>query len=266
VRFLEEFTIQNILIEFNGHGMYIALYCAALIYILLSKKTRDKYLFFYPAVILLFTVFNPFIAPLFMYVGRQDATYYRFFWALPIVILLAYVITQLIKRSDGKRKRTVVCISCAVVIVICGVFIGRNTAFYLPETTYKVPSSLLQLSEFIHGDKEKQGRESDTVMVGPDEIILNMRLYDASLKTPYGRNEIIGLTQVGGEEGIAALLRFFSKREKVSADILAVAIEQSNINYMVLPTDSPYAEILINAGGEFIVQIGEYELYRNLRE
>jgi len=264
---LGDFSIQNILSAYNGSGMYIALYCVTLLYILIKGDKRDKAVFLYPSLFIAVTILNPLFAPFFMDIGGEDATYYRFFWALPIVILLTYTATKVIVAQKKNSMKLIVVASCIIVIIICGNFILTDKSITPANNAMKVSDGLLQVNSIIKEDQAKDEVlvSTEPIAVIPDDLVFDFRLYDPSIKLAYGRNEVLGLSLEKDFENIAVLLQVFSQGQPVSGEALKKAIQEENIDYMVLPISFGLQGLLDETGVKPIAATADYFIYKNTK-
>lgn len=261
---LGQYTIDKILTEYNGAGMYIALFCVAAIYLFLQSSKeepgvrRDNYnAILYYILFLGLTVFNPLIANILLSYSMFMEVYYRYFWALPIVILVAYVCARLIDEQRKKVMQVGVCVLFILTILIS----GRWGNYVLPENSFKVPTNLIQIVNVIQEDASGD----EIIAVFPDDYIIQVRQYDASVKLIYGR----GLLSDQWAEGtkkyndmVVDIRGMLYGYKMIPVQKLKQEVDEVNLKYIVLPPDTERAWIVEEIGGTLLADSEGYLVYR----
>ena len=133
-----DFFYQNFWKYWNG-ALYLVPYLGCLVYLVYKKDKKLMELFVWPFLILLATVYNPFLMrPIIEKMGWEDR-YMRFYWLLPAEFLCAYLLARLVNR---KAKREV---QFAVGVVVLGIVFlcGSSLVKYIPdENVYKIVFNL----------------------------------------------------------------------------------------------------------------------------
>ncbi len=163
--------------EKNASLPFIMLYIFAVYFLWQKKGKKIKEIFVYPAIIYACTVFNPFIHWILIEKLQFSGRTHRFFWVVPMVLVLAYTGIELLGgiKETGKRWGF-----CAIVVGIC-VFAGSPMLYeehYQTENIYKVTDTLVDVSAYlktIRGTKEKR------VFFNDDHMAYMARQYDPSL-------------------------------------------------------------------------------------
>lgn len=166
---------------------FFGIYAAAMIFFLTQKKYITKCFSVY-TIFLFATVFNPIPAKIVFSYFDMEIVYYRFFWLLPINIILAYAFIQLIHNSSGKvLKAAVLALSVFAIIILGEPIFDGDDFFTPPENLYKVSDEVLVISDYIHLDNEKE-----TPRVAPhSDLLMVLRQYDASLQLTLSRDLVL---------------------------------------------------------------------------
>ena len=99
-----DFFYQNFWKYWNG-ALYLVPYLGCLVYLVYKKDKKLMELFVWPFLILLATVYNPFLMrPIIEKMGWEDR-YMRFYWLLPAEFLCAYLLARL--ESQSKERSAV---------------------------------------------------------------------------------------------------------------------------------------------------------------
>ena len=121
--------VKNTFQEYQGNGMYIALFFVAMLYIYLKeedKKKKNLFLYF-PICVLLVTLnplFNKMVGKIF-----TASVYWRMYWILPVGITIAYSVVKFVSEQKEKSQKIVVAISLITIIIFSGKFIYAGNNF-----------------------------------------------------------------------------------------------------------------------------------------
>ena len=184
--------------EYTSTGMYMGLYfCTILLIGLFSKDLRHRYEVVYPALVTLFLVY--FLLPLIKCltgIGLDDLTSARTFWALmyPAVIALGFTIVASLAGEKGKTegKRQVIAIAAIVLILsFSGEFKINNNVFQKADNLYKLPQSLLDVSDRVLKDREGETGKGTVKLIVPYETAHVFRQYSPDIHLLYGEDATI---------------------------------------------------------------------------
>lgn len=175
--------IKNTFLEFQGTGMYIALFLVSLLYIYLKEKNNKvkNFLVFYPLVVLLVTlnpIFNKIVSPIF-----KESTYWRVYWLIPLGLNIAYAAILLIKEQNEKAKKVIAIIGVIAIIMISGKYIYNSENFIKTGNWYKLPDESVRIAQLIGKDTEAHKKA-----IVPETIIAHIRQIDASIELAYKRD------------------------------------------------------------------------------
>ena len=237
---------QNI----SGSGMLAACYVCAVIFLFFYEKvTYKRILFVYlPAcliAVLLLPVTYRFVAEVI-----DEELYYRFFWMLPMTLVIAYTLVQLINLYRGKYPKLLLVLMVAF-IVLCGDFVYDNWRYTKAENPYHVPDSVVQMCDLMHAE----GRE--VLALFPMELMQYVRQYDSTICMPYGRDVLV--------EDWFVLHPLYDIMEAKVLDLDALgreAVEYGCV-YVVIPKDEEKTGNITTAGYILKDTISDYQIYYN---
>ena len=168
-------------------------YLGCLVYLVYKKDKKLMELFVWPFLILLATVYNPFLMrPIIEKMGWEDR-YMRFYWLLPAEFLCAYLLARLVNR---KAKREV---QFAVGVVVLGIVFlcGSSLVKYIPdENVYKIDSWVIETSELIAETSEKE----NPVILVDQEMYSSIRQYDPTVIEAVNNTEMVRYMFIDTEE------------------------------------------------------------------
>lgn len=261
--------VQVCLKEYWGECAFLLLFAAGLIWTVVCHKKQISRCFLAYTVFLCLTVYNPVCVKYVVPILDFENEYYRFFWILPVVPVVAYYMIQIIYKFSGRIKRAMVGILCVALIVLVGnpiEGIARN--FTMVENIYKVPNELRAVCDVIHQDSEKENPK----VVFSEELNSVARQYDPSLFLTLDRDAIVyraGSTVAGkiNEE------KAWYQRQKIIMDVVYYemdvkkktfkkALNKTKTDYLVLKVNLTNHKFIRKCGCVPIAQSENYVVYR----
>ncbi len=179
-------TIEKVLedvILYNGKSITLLLFLAALIFLWFFEKNKSiRTVLVYLSVAALAI----FICPLYARIGMKidEAIYYRVFWALPVGVIVCYVLVLIISHFDTVREKAVVFVMAALLIGVNGRLVYTNSLHFRSSNACHIPTQVIELANALKLDNYRP------IAVLPAELLPFFRQYSADIFTPYGRNMI----------------------------------------------------------------------------
>lgn len=167
----------NWLKQYYNDKFYIIITIAALIYLFTVKKEHRKALIC-PLIVIILCIFNPFLYQKFL-IG---VSYWRMFWMIPDAMLIAYVITDIIKRLKPIYGKVIILLSFIVLIVCIGTNMYNRELFCKIQNPQKVSPQTKEICDVILSvDKHPK-------CIIPDGMYIEARQYNGDIELMYGRN------------------------------------------------------------------------------
>lgn len=236
--------------DISGSGMLVALYVCALFFLFFQEKETYKriLLVYLPAfwiALLLLPITYRVIASVI-----DEELYYRFFWMLPMTLVIAYACVQLYHLYRGKYRK-IVALLLAFVLVVSGNFVYDNWRYSKTENIYHVPQEVVDICDFIHAE----GRE--VMALFPMELMQYVRQYDSTICMPYGRNLLVAEWEMWHP--------LYFMFEIYETDSLAIGKEAANYecSYVVAVEGKLLAEDLLESGYEKLNSLHGYDIFYN---
>ena len=229
---------QNI----SGSGMLTALFLCALVFLFFrEKETYKRILLVYLPAIWIGILFLPITYQIIADIIDEEL-YYRFFWMLPMTLIIAYALVQAYHLYQGSYKK-ILAVGIAVILALCGDFVYNNWRYSAAENKYHVPQSVVDMCDLMHAD----GRE--VMAVFPSELMQYVRQYDSTVVMPYGRNVLVAEWQVYHP------LNVIMETEVLDSKALGETARDHSCVYIVVETDREVT-------GDLIADLGKcgYEL------
>ncbi len=239
------FTVwQNI----SGSGMLLGLYACAVCFLFFQEKVKFKRLLlvYLPALwigVLLLPFTYELVAGLI-----DEELYYRFFWMLPVSLVIAYAAVKLYYMYKGKYKY-LAALGMVLVILLSGDFVYNNWRYSKAENVYHIPDTVVEICDFMHAE----GRE--VMAVFPVELLQYVRQYDSTIGMPYGRS--VMLTEWTLMHPLYGVMR----QEIIDGEALGLMAKQYGCVYIVLQEEQKYTGDLSMHGYEWKENINGYDIY-----
>ena len=115
--------IRQCLQTYQGETWFLLLFAGAmlLLFWLKDPESRTLRLLLWPYfTVLVCTVYNILIMQVFIRKLNLSGEYYRFFWLLPLGIVIPYVCTRLTASGNGRMKKILVFLLLTIVIAAAG--------------------------------------------------------------------------------------------------------------------------------------------------
>lgn len=169
--------------SFIGSGWLMWLcFCVALIICFFVWKEKRKKLV---TVSLLgcVVIINPIV---YQIIGTRfmSGVYWRLFWALPIVIVVAAVLTMLVGKVKKEWLRIGTAFVLCMVILLTGKSVINRGTYTISENDHQIPQEAIEVSDLV---LEANGGVETRVIV-PDELVCYIRQYTSKITLAYGRN------------------------------------------------------------------------------
>lgn len=189
-----------------------------------------------PSMVLLVLLLNPVMAHL-LVTRYEETRSLRFFWLVPVSLLLAAVTVRLVDLLPGRRQKLLA--AAAVPLVLLGLSGGfvrlRNTWRNQFTNWYKVPQVVVELDDWIMND----GTDLEKTAVFPPKLDMWVRQYRPEIQLPYEWYKV-------NEDSEPALNLYGLISRTIAEGDKPVNLEeveywalQGGYNYIVLSTKDP---------------------------
>ncbi|MCR5467562.1 MAG: MBL fold metallo-hydrolase [Lachnospiraceae bacterium] len=257
-----ELAFGNAWLKLNtyfGTSAYLTVFIVAFMYLVYKgrkkRDVREKTFVWYSIIFWLLYFLPPTAYVIATLMIGQDV-YWRMFWLLPDEIIIAYALTKVISSAEGRIKKAALVALGALVIVSSGVAVYDRYEYADKLNLHKLDSETLALCTIIEDDSSQKGIEP-MVVVADEDVLCEVRIYDANIKMPYGRN---ALRAQDMDERSRQLFDTISQTN-LSGTALAFYMERWDIPYVIYPNDDNSKAILTAAGFEIVGEAGENAVY-----
>lgn len=243
----------------EGKGFLWVLFAAGFILMILRVRRRPEasYLVWY-TIIVSVLMFNPLTGSLLGKVGL-DEVYWRMMWLIPITPVIAmavagadnYVLDLSKKKPSEKTSKWVrfaIAVVCSIAVVACGKWVYIERDFDFKKNVYKLPDDIPQVGRIL-----KNGSK----MIGEDSVMEWIRVYDATIRLPYGRQDLHFTHNDHQEE----LMQIFHE-EVWSAKKVCTAARDNHCKYIVASVDRQIDGAMADYGYEEKTRTEKYIIYK----
>ena len=238
--------IKNCFLEYVGTGAYTALYCLAVLYILMKEEDKKKKaLFVLFPILVLILVMNPLFNKLVGGILKKGA-YWRVFWMIPLGITIAYAAIKIIDNTEKKIQKVF------LTICFCGIIALGGKNMYSPGNflgfgnLYKLPDEAVYVTQLIGADKAEYKKALVSYYLAPyiRQIDASIELTYARSATPYSQDSLavrVGLGEV---------------------DKITATAKSTNSNYIVMHKETPLFGEFEDYGYKLLHETTDYRIYK----
>lgn len=245
-------NILSIITEYEGNGLLLILYGAALVFLFLREDDRvNRTLFLYMPLCMLVVLLLPPVYRLYTALDGSD-TYYRLFWLIPIAVTIGYAVV----RQFATSLKIGVVVG-ALLIVLCGTYVYHNENLVKAQNRLHIPQEVIDVADYILRDSG--GKRCMVAM--PDNMVQFVRQYDSRILMPYGR-EMLMPQWADYYQAVYETVN----AETVDPDALIEALREYNCNYLVMSAEKMAGVDLGGTGLLYLDSVDGYNIYRDPAE
>lgn len=194
LRIIVEETLEVYMLATLDGRLFIPFFIC-LIYLFVSGKKEDdrarRYLV-YPALVLLFFLFNPvFIHYVFKYIEVPERMV-RIYWPLPMDMLFIYCVIRLLSDCNKYWKKGVVLVAAAVLLFINAGGSKAGLSYGPAENPLKLPKGAKEVCDILYTLDDSGAPRA----IVPYDLFFWTREYNPYIRLPYAR-EIIRMKEKG---------------------------------------------------------------------
>ncbi len=259
--------VKNWFTQYNGNLYFCSIFFIVIILFLVKGKTYKKYISVY-TIFLFFTVFNPLLAYIvFDFFGVSDE-YYRFFWLLPINIIVAYFFIQITNSAKTRISKIGICLICLCLIFLFGKPVKKVSEIIdIPDNLYKVSDEVLEISEFIHAASD----DNTPHVAAAHDLLMVLRQYDPSLQLTLNRDYALCWLGSPGFQYLAssdyykpqgAIMDVIYGGYTAEPESFLTGISSTQTQYLVYSKSVSIQEYLVSLGLKYVAETKNYIIYK----
>lgn len=265
--------IHQCLKTYQGGTYFLLLFAGAMLLVFWFKdpESRALKLLLWPYfTVLACTVYNILIMQVFIRKLNLSGEYYRFFWLLPICVVVPYVCTRLVVSRNGRVKKVLVFLVLAAVIAAAGAP-AWSRKLPLTSNPYRIPDDMIIACDMIKKDAEREHLD-DVGVVFDFNLNLLVTQYDPSFRViiPYetmmttvntGRTKT-DTDNIWLNSRITLVELLMLDRYWVPHEDFMSALNVTETAYVVYDASGPNHDYLLGAGLAEIGRTDDYVIYK----
>ena len=215
----------------GGYPYFGLLFASLLFLFIIFKKERE--LWFYPNLFILFILFNPVIKSFLNRYFLIGGVSWRIWWIIPIPFLIAFTFTKILDYVKGREKIALGMLLVGTIIV-SGSFVFNSDNFCRTQNRFQIPDEVRHVSWMINYDSKEQGIEHENVVAVYD-VSWRLRMYNPEIRMLYGRG--VDFRTSPYEEEIRAIIN----SERPDFEYVDLLLRKAQVYYIVVDRQSIYA-------------------------
>lgn len=230
-------SVEQVFETYMGPTVFLTLFLVCLIYCFCKVDENGRKRLLFVILLSIVLVFNNVSLRL---VGKltSDLTFYRFIWAVPVLLLIAWAGTKSVMERRKFWEKA------AVLVLLIALFQGGTSTFLtegslsMPENIYNLPGDVIKVCDII--ERHNDGDIENPVVAFDIECQVAARLYDPSLVWGIRRKAYLDYNNTDGyknvknrykaEKTIIHAVNFGRKDEEQR---LSNALQKRGIDYIV---------------------------------
>ena len=259
--------VKTCFTNYWGQIYFFGVFVVAVLWFFLAQKHRLKYFSLYTFFLFL-TIYNPVLVKIFFKYFNQDSVYYRFFWLLPVNLVITYLIVHSISCISNCVKRAItLCVIICMIVLLGSPVKYFSSLLNVPDNLYKVSDDLLEVSEYIHQDTDTP---NPRVAVSAD-LLMTIRQYDPTITLTTVRD--YALCWQGLPDFQYLLANSYYSSEKSIMDVIyggdysnpeafSTSIAETATQYLVFSKTVDIQPFLQSMNYQYIAETANYIIYR----
>lgn len=256
-------NVINTFYEYVGSKFWMFLLLISVVYIFIQKDKKTRKVILIVMITSILCIYNDVMRTI---IGKVvgTATYYRFFWLVPVTMICAYALVLFLSQNYKMICKLLVCAGIAIGLIMGGDSFWSSYTNQIPENKYLMPNDVWEISELIQKDKT----EKVPTIAMPEQLMFSYISYDADAVMGIGReaylyfsnNNFEGDPNRYPEERILA--KIVNRNE--AQDILKTkaAIYKRRIDYLVVDNQAGLENFMESIDCTLVGGTENYELYR----
>lgn len=261
-----DFIYKAFDIYFDGFKSYLILFIIALVIMCIYAGKNVKQSFVYPVIALVFTIYNPIFMVYVIEKLSLSQRFYRFFWLLPIITVVAIMLLKLVEACEKKWMKAIVIVLIALCITQMSDSVLHN--YVQADNIYKVDQEVLLLDDIL----VQNSVEGERVALYTEDNILALRQYDPSINSVLRRKEMLDWSidvtdskQVNdvldSDNGRRILAMVIKYGMPIDPSVFEKYIEKYNVDYVIIKNGFELDDYMLDLGYENIGRTDIHTVY-----
>ena len=252
----------NIIIDYFGHSIY-PIVLIVLISYLLFRVWKEKsvvdiaMLVGMAAFILLF----PALYFVCSKIG-QEAECYRFFWLIPLNLVMAYLVINLWKHENFNKESGMILLFLTAALF--GSVLNQRSIIKAPDHLNAIPKEVTEVCDAINADCER----NEVRVVGEPEFMIGMRQYASNLCWAYtGRGQMMQaqtdeLNESFFDDPQYRIAMAVGQNQYIREDNLFEDFKTLDTQYVVVSNENDIRNHFFEDSFELLIETNGYAIYK----
>ena len=168
----------------------------------------------------------------------QGAETYRFFWLLPVSLIVAVLMTDVCRKAPGDPL--VIHVMIATCIVSFGTVLFLGDTWKMPDNAYALDDEIVDVARLVNADCKGQ----DVRIIAEPQVMIQLRQYSGNLCWAYtGRGQMLDATDEEILDHMVddpqyRLAMAIQQNVILNEDTLKNDMNGLKVNYVILPAES----------------------------
>jgi len=216
----------------NGDGLY-AIVCAIGLSFVFKLNIRDKKIALLTGVIFILAVFNPISFSLLSGYPGFEAGYYRLLWIVPVTLIMAYGLGEIIGAVNKKTRLLLVIIVC---ICIVNIYIPKEN-LCMPDNIYQIPDETVDVANELERLRIESNKEQIRV-VTDDKLANTIRQYNANICLVLEPHKASQLKDEYDEGYYGLYFMLLNDRDNMDVEHVKMIMLGQRIDYLVVSVNN----------------------------
>lgn len=245
-------SVFQIYSNYTGSSLALLLFLCAIVYLWLTEGDEAKRpVLVYGSALLVVLFFCPLFSWVMINKIFDNEVYYRFFWLLPINVVIAYTGTRVFETLNSIREKIIILFVISGFIIVSGTYTYNNPLIQKAENNYHIPQEVIDVCEVI---VPTENEEWICALV-PSELLSYVRQYSTMIHMPYGRAVLIDRWNLGHP------LFDIMESEIIPVEKLANVAREYGCHYIVLSEEKSLTGNLDEYDYIKVASVAGYNIY-----
>lgn len=253
--------------KYTGESVLFLLFLVCLISMLSKLKKKEAGYVISIILLSIVVIFNDASVKL-LGMLTDKATLYRFFWAVPVTIVIAWACVTKFSELQGKLVK-VVALGLAVLLLVLGgnSYLSKESLTY-PGTTEKIPGDVKKICEIINNNKQQER----PVCVFDLSIMLMVRCEEPSIVWAIPRKQYLGVLEQGYQDENSRypksenLIKVVNDGIRVPEKKLKKALKNKDAEFLVVKKEFQMTDYFMEMGISAVGESDSYVVYQYIPE
>lgn len=260
-------SILEMIEMYTGETVFSVLFLVALVTLLVDLKKKDTKYLMWLIVLSIVVILND-VSMKFLGMFTDEATFYRFLWAFPVLIVIAYVAVNGWSKLQGKAVKTTALALCVLMFVFGGSSYLTTESVAYPGTIEKIPGDVKKVCEIINENKQ----QNRPICVFDLSILLMVRSEEPSIVWGFTRKQYLDIVENGYDREdckypkVETLVKVVNDGIQVPKKKLKRALKTRKVEFLVVKKEFQMTDYFVEMGILPVDESDNYVVYQYIQD